>query len=201
MPDYKNGKIYKLWSPHGDEIYIGSTTQSLTRRKALHKQMKDNCCSKLLFEKYDDVRIELLEYVPCDNKEELAKREGEYIRNTNCINKRIEGRTMKEYYEDNKGKRKEQMKEYYEDNKEKFKEYYEDNKDKIKEQKKEYYEDNKEKIKEQQKEYYENNKEKIKQQMKEYYEKKVICECGCEVRRDYLTKHKRTTKHINFINQ
>jgi predicted GIY-YIG superfamily endonuclease len=59
MPDYKNGKIYKLWSPQGDEIYIGSTTQSLAKRKAEHKQMKNSCCSKLLFEKYDDVRIEL----------------------------------------------------------------------------------------------------------------------------------------------
>jgi uncharacterized membrane protein YheB (UPF0754 family) len=175
MPDYKNGKIYKLWSPHGDEIYIGSTTQSLTRRKALHKQMKDNCCSKLLFEKYDDVRIELLEYVPCDNKEELSKREGEFIRNTNCINKRIEGRTQKERYEDNK--------------------------EKILEQMKERYENNKEKRKEQMKEYYQENKEKRKEQNKEYYEKKVICECGCEVRTDYLSKHKRTTKHTNFINQ
>jgi hypothetical protein len=29
MPDYNNGKIYKLWSPEGDDIYIGSTVQSL----------------------------------------------------------------------------------------------------------------------------------------------------------------------------
>jgi hypothetical protein len=51
------------------------------------------------------------------------------------------------------------------------------------------------------KEYYENNKEKIKEHNKQYNAKKVTCECGCEVRRDYLAKHKRTTKHTNFINQ
>jgi len=37
MPDYKNSKIYKLWSPEGDDIYIGSTTESLSRRKSKHK--------------------------------------------------------------------------------------------------------------------------------------------------------------------
>jgi hypothetical protein len=33
MPDYNNGKIYKLWSPEGDDIYIGSTVNSLAKRK------------------------------------------------------------------------------------------------------------------------------------------------------------------------
>jgi hypothetical protein len=41
---------------------------------------------------------------------ELDKREGEHIRNNNCINKYIAGRTMKEYYEDNKEKIKQDMK-------------------------------------------------------------------------------------------
>ena len=151
MPDYKQGKIYKLWSPQSEEIYIGSTTQSLAKRKSQHKGqhkgMKD-CCSKLLFEKYDDVRIELLECCPCDNKEELAKREGEFIRNNNCINRCIAGRTQKEYYEENKEKILEQKKEYKQNNKEKILEYQKDYYEHNKEQKKEYYENNKEKIKE-----------------------------------------------------
>ena len=110
MPDYKNGKIYKLWSPEGDDIYIGSTTQDLSRRKAKHKT--DNCRAKILFEKYTDIRIELLEEYPCDNKEQLAKKEGEYIRNNNCVNRCIAGRTNKE-----------QKKEWRENNKEKIKEH------------------------------------------------------------------------------
>lgn len=96
MPDYKNAKIYKLWSPEGDEIYIGSTTESLSRRKTKHKTQKNECASQILFEKYTDVRIELLEECPCDNKEQLLKKEGEYIRNNNCVNKRVAGRTYKE---------------------------------------------------------------------------------------------------------
>jgi hypothetical protein len=88
MPDYKNGKIYKLWSPQGDDIYIGSTTQPLYARLSAHKR-RVKCSSKILFEKYDDVRIELIECVPCDNKEQLTKKEGEYIRNNNCVNRAI----------------------------------------------------------------------------------------------------------------
>ena len=108
MPDYKNGKIYKLWSPEGDDIYIGSTTQDLSRRKAKHKHQNDVCKSTILYEKYTDVRIELLEECPCDNREQLVKKEGEYIRNNNCVNKCIAGRTNKEsakiYYEKVKDK-------------------------------------------------------------------------------------------------
>jgi hypothetical protein len=40
MPDYQNGKIYKLWSPQGEEIYIGSTINSLAKRKTQHKQFR-----------------------------------------------------------------------------------------------------------------------------------------------------------------
>jgi hypothetical protein len=60
MPNYQNAKIYKLWSPEGDDIYIGSTTQPLFARKAQHKKYND-CSAKILYEKYNDVRIELFE--------------------------------------------------------------------------------------------------------------------------------------------
>jgi hypothetical protein len=92
MPNYQNAKIYKLWSPDGDDIYIGSTIQLLCQRKAKHKDNYNrnlSCKSKILFQKYNDVRIELLECCPCDSKEELDKKEGEYIRNNVCVNKRI----------------------------------------------------------------------------------------------------------------
>jgi hypothetical protein len=122
MPDYKNGKIYKLWSPEGDEIYIGSTIQPLYKRFHHHKIARA-CSSKILFEKYDDVRIELIECVPCDNKEQLNKKEGEYIRKLDCINRNIAGRTdaeyKKEYYEE---KYKFMKQKYYQENKEKIKE-------------------------------------------------------------------------------
>jgi len=124
MPDYNNAKIYKLWSPEGDDIYIGSTTKYLSTRKAQHKYEYENrehphCRSKILYEKYNDVRIELLECFPCENKDELNKKENEYIRSNKCVNIRQEGRTDKEWYEDNKESHKLWKKNYYEENKEK----------------------------------------------------------------------------------
>ena len=92
MPNYQNAKIYKLWSPEGDDIYIGSTTQLLSQRKSKHTDnYKRNltCKSRILYEKYTDIRVELLECCACDNKEELHKKEGEYIRNNNCVNRSI----------------------------------------------------------------------------------------------------------------
>jgi len=150
MPDYEQAKIYKLWSPQGQEIYIGSTTQSLAVRKAKHKHRLD-CCSKILFEKYDDVRIELIEEFPCKNKMELNRREGEIMRNNNCVNRCIAGRTKAEY-----------DKEYYQDNKKKKKEYL-----------KEYRENNKELIREKKKEYEKTDayKEKRREYMREYRKK------------------------------
>jgi hypothetical protein len=168
MPDYQNSKIYKLWSPEGDDIYIGSTTQPLYERLYAHK-VHMNCRSKILFEKYNDVRVELLECCPCDNKEQLNKKEGEYIRKLDCVNKNIAGRTPKEYNQDNKEHRQEHGKAYYEKNKEH--------------------------IKEQSKQYRDNNKEKLK----EYYEKKITCECGRTFRFDSKSKHERSKIHQEAI--
>ena len=154
MPNYQNAKIYKLWSPEGDDIYIGSTTTLLSARKAKHK-FGDGSVSKILFEKYTDVRIELLECCPCDNKEELAKKEGEYIRNNKCVNKQIPLRTHKEHYQDNK----------------EYKINY-------------------------QKEYREKNEEKIKERKSI----RVICDCGMEVNKDGIARHRTSKRHLGNLN-
>tara|TARA_R100001198_G_scaffold62131_1_gene36216 strand:+ start:37 stop:573 length:537 start_codon:yes stop_codon:yes gene_type:complete len=176
MPDYQKGKIYKLWSPQGgeDEIYYGSTIDDLRKRKANHKNKNNDCNSKILFEKYDDVRIEVIEEYPCDSKAELVKKEGEYIRNNKCLNKFIPDRKMKEYYQDNK---------------ERIQKYVEDNKEKIKEYKKNYYENNKDKWNK----YLENKKKFIKQ--------KITCECGCLITKDKLARHQKTPKHIKLMEE
>ena len=120
MPDYQNSKIYKLVNDElPDLIYYGSTTQPLFKRLYQHKDKYNTSSSKLLFEK-GNVKIILCENFPCNCKEELIKKEREYIENNNCINKRIPSRTKKEYNEDNKEKINEYKKEYYENNKEKL---------------------------------------------------------------------------------
>jgi hypothetical protein len=145
MPDYQKAKIYKLWSPSKNIIYFGSTTQAISQRlgehlrkyRAYNNNNTKYYCSSFLVLDCDDYKIELLEEYACNNKTQLCKKEGEYIKNNECINKEVAGRTQKEYYNDNS----EKMKEYH-------KQYYIDNADKIKEQIKQYQKDNKDKISE-----------------------------------------------------
>ena len=59
--------------------------------------------------------IELIEAYPCENNEELRKREGHYIREFGTLNKRIAGRTHQEY---DREYRQMKMKEYREANRE-----------------------------------------------------------------------------------
>ena len=124
MCDYSNAKIYKLWSPEGNQIYIGSTTQMLCQRKAVHAhQVMKSCSSKILYEKYSDVRIELLKNVKCDTKEELNRIEGQYIRCNldRTVNSNIAGRSRTEWCSDNADRYKKYMAEYYIKNKDKIK--------------------------------------------------------------------------------
>ena len=81
-------------------------------------------------------------------------------------------------------------------NKEKRKEEYEKYKHISKETQKKYYEKNKEKYQEYQKEYLEANKEKIQEHYKKNWCVKVTCECGCSTRKDNITRHKQSSKHI-----
>lgn len=130
MTNYEKAKIYKLWSPSKNLIYYGSTIQTLTERLSKHKddyKNKKNLASELIL-KCEDYKIELLEDYPCKNRQELNKKEGEYIKNAQrgahplieCVNKHVAGRTMKEYYLDNI----EKYKQYNKNNKARIKQYY-----------------------------------------------------------------------------
>ena len=57
-----------------------------------------------IFDEYgiENCKIELLEHFPCENRDELLKREGYYIKKTECVNKIVPGRTNKEWQDDNK---------------------------------------------------------------------------------------------------
>lgn len=164
MPiDYSKAKIYCIRSPNTDLIYIGATCQKLSQRMGEHRmnlKRDTKITSKFVLE-CGDAYIELLENYPCANKEELSKKENEYIRTQNCCNKRIEGRTKQQYREEHKQEISEQRKEYYKRTKEQNKE-----------QRKQYYEANKEVISEQCKLRYEANKEAILEKCKQYRERK-----------------------------
>jgi hypothetical protein len=200
MPDYSKAKLYKIWSPSTDEIYVGSTIQTLSNRMSGHrthlkkyKAGKTHYRTSFKILEYGDARIELLEkYDTCTCRDELLAREGKYIRELNCVNRCVAGRTKKQWYEDNK-----------EAIKAKKKQYREDNKEAIKTKKKQYYVDNKEAIKAKVKEYAEKNKDKKKEYDKTRYKAnnkiKVQCECGATINKHSLKKHQRTIKHKKLM--
>ena len=104
MPDYSKAKIYAIKSDQLDKIYIGSTCRPLNIRFNEHKSKKNNLTKEKSKEilVFNDAKIYLIENYPCNNKDELRKREGEIIRQNNCVNKQIAGRSTKEWIEDNK---------------------------------------------------------------------------------------------------
>ena len=95
------------------------------------------------------------------------------------------------YYLKNREKILEYSRQYKESNKDYIKQYYEKNKD----IKKEYYQNNKDKILERVAHYKKTNYEKIQERASE----KIMCICGCELRRDKMTKHQTTKKNIKNL--
>lgn len=190
MPDYSKGKIYTIRCRTDDSlIYVGSTVEErLSARFAGHKRNKNISLYKYIINNcngdWDDWYIELYELCPCNSKMELEKREGEIQREISTINNRIEGRTYKEYCNDNKDKIRERKREYYENHIDDKKEY-----DKI------YHQQNKEKEYQQQHKRYFENKDIFLEKRKE----KVICECGCEMTKQSLSSHRKTKKHIDLM--
>ena len=179
---YTNGKIYKIVDVVYTKCYIGSTTEpTLARRMAKHRgdythcqhvgETKGRVSSFSLFDEFGvgNCKIELIEVYPCNSKDELLSREGYHVRNTECVNKTIPGRTRPEYR----------------------REYYAKNKEAILAQTKHYKLDNKEIVDERNLVYYVNNREAIQEKRCV----KSICPCGGSYQAAHRTQHFRTTKH------
>ena len=174
---YENASIYKICcnDPNITDCYVGSTTNIIKRRQK-HKYCcnneKSRDCNMYVYQfirengGWDNWSLILIENFSCQNKLELEKRERYYIEELKAtLNKIIPTRSQKEYRKENK----EQIKEYQ-------KEYRLKNNDKRKEIDEKYFLDNRDKI-------LEKNKEKI------------VCECGCEVVKCALSRHKKSSKH------
>tara|TARA_R110000803_G_scaffold156310_1_gene220844 strand:+ start:70 stop:681 length:612 start_codon:yes stop_codon:yes gene_type:complete len=196
MPNYQNGKIYKIINDAlPDIIYYGATTNPrLSGRMSKHRYTyrkrndKNNSSppttSVALFE-IGEPKIVLIENFPCNTKDELYSRERYYIENNVCVNKNIPLQTDLEY----RNKHKEEKRLYNLKNKDKYKQwrllnkesiaitqklYAEKNKERIALVSKKYVENNREKVALRQKIYYDKNKEKIKKRQTEYYKKKLL---------------------------
>ena len=196
MPDYQKGKIYQIWDEDYQECYIGSTVQELSMRMCGHRKdyrrFKEGNGKYMtvykMFEKYDETkcRIELMENYPCNCKQELERREGEMIRNTDCMNKNIAGRTAKETYENDRDKYLEKFKQYHKNNTERRSKYT-----------KEYRGKNRDKIKEQKRKDYANRREVILTELKQLW----ICECGITTTVGNKSRHIKSSKHQHYLNQ
>ena len=190
MPDYSQGKIYKiepLVEHEEGDIYVGSTTQKyLSDRMGEHRGhfrlfnegRKNYVSSYVLFQKYgiENCMIYLIENVNAKDKNELNAREGYYIQTLKCINRYITGRNQKQYRSDNKEKLLENAKQYYTNKKDERLKYA-----------KQHYIDNKEKIIARTREYNTNNKIAIN------------CPCGSTIQKCSMKYHTYSKKHQAFL--
>ena len=183
MPDYSKGQIYKIVDNGFNKCYIGSTCEELSQRMARHRVhytyyltgTKHYIYLFKLFDEFgiDNCKIIWLEDFPCKSRKELVAREAEHIRNTNCVNKRIDGRSKKQYNEDNKEKMSKIKKAYRESHKEETQEYM--------------------------KQYYLNNKQELDKRNKLNSQTKMTCECGSVVSKGNFSAHKKTQKHQQYL--
>ena len=175
MKQYKNSRIYCIRNHINDDIYVGST-QSLSNRMAEHRsRVKNNVKTHyLLYQKMKELSvenfyIELVEEVPCDNLEQLRKKEGEYIRSMGTLNRTISGRTDEEYQLDNK--------------------------DKIQQNKKEYHLKHKEKLNTKCREWFKEHREET---LKKWSEP-VECECGLTYTTNHKNRHLNSSTHKQLL--
>ena len=145
MVDYKEGKIYRLVCNTTGQQYIGSTTQILSQRLGGHKAgykrfvegkstMKVSSFNILC---ENNFKMILIEEYPCENKNQLERRERDFIETMVCVNKLKPAQTKEE--------RKEQTQKYYQENKDEIQKYKQKHYQENKERKQKYYQENKEK--------------------------------------------------------
>ena len=193
---FQKGTIYKVVDIAYSKCYIGSTCEKLCRRFARHKSSyaqylkgnhnKNRCFS--LFDEFgiENCKIELVEYFPCDTKEQLRQREGFHIKNTTCLNKYIAGRTHQEHYQDN-----------IEHCNSMSKKNYQENRDRYIEMAKLNHIQNKEKHNNDSKKYYQKKKDVILLKRSEV----IICGCGSNYTFSHKARHFNCKKHQNWLKQ
>ena len=126
MDKFQRGKIYAIRAPNCDLVYIGSTISTLRQRISKHRadfkrhnEGKQQYAYSFKLIEIEGHYIELIENYPCADRNELNRREGEIMRETEgCVNQNIAGRTRAEYYNDNRKTKLAQMKQYRQDNRE-----------------------------------------------------------------------------------
>jgi len=185
MPDYIKSVIYTIKSK--DNIYVGSTVNFRSRKNDHKSNITNENHKAYNFKLYKTIRDNDGEWdmqphsiFPCVSKLELTIEE-ERIRqlltadmNMKSCGSGLAGLTKSDYN----------------------KQYHEQNRDKIREQRKQpnkqYYDQHRDEICEKKKQYYEQNRDEIKEKNRQ----KVTCECGCDVVKYNLSRHRKSPKHF-----
>jgi len=204
-------KIYKIVNDENNEIYIGSTKQSLAKRFAEHKAnykchnkgvKSERTSSFDLFDKYglDNCSIVLIEQYDVTSREQQLKYERKHYDELkkHIVNKVKPHRSQKEYIKYSNEASKKQR----ETNKDAIKEYkqkyYVQNKEALNEEKRERYQDDEEyqsAAKKRAKSYSENNTDKINA----IRHAKHNCPCGGQYTHQHKKAHLKTKKHIAYM--
>jgi|TARA_R110002012_G_scaffold309376_1_gene516335 hypothetical protein len=170
MPDYKEGKIYKLKCKETFEVYIGSTIQKMCDRISTHVHKSNTSVSKQIIER-GNYEFELIENFPCDTARELHAREQYWIDNTeNTINKQRQYESEEAF----KAHRKEYQK--------KLGEAYRNG-------------DKREEYLNKKRQYREKNRDAVRAKQSEV----IQCECGGTYTRSHKSTHCKSKKHLDNL--
>jgi hypothetical protein len=205
-PRYQRGKIYQiivLHEDYKDDLYVGSTIcPKLSTRFGQHKieAEKDEPTKKLhVLMKTIGMRffkIVLIEDWPCDNKQELLKREQYHMNLWKPTLNMIRSYSTED-------ERTEYLKDYREENKvsisARMKDWYEKNTVAIKAQKKAYREENKIAISAHQKHYARENKDAVIASQKAYRQKNRLVINARKRDRRAKAKAKLSYKDLVFL--
>jgi hypothetical protein len=175
------GRVYSIRSHQTSDIYIGSTTQTLSQRLTDHRRdykyfLNHNNHYMTSYEilKYGDEYIEVIYEGDFESKQSLKRKEGEYQREMKCVNKVIAGRTSQEL----------------------FKIYYEKTKEHRTNYNHQYYDEHKEQILEHVTQYRNEHKDQISHRRKQ----KITCACGSVICIGAKQQHERSKKHLEYFN-
>ena len=184
---YENAKIYCILNTLDDEVYVGSTCQTLTQRMTKHRYNAKSrpdamkITQKMKEQGIEHFYIELLEEYPCEDKTHLMKKEGEWITKISTLNDKIMGRTRAEC-----------TKKWREENKEHYlavrREHRKKNIDKLREQDNALYQ---KKTVEERKALYE--------KVKEWKATKHVCECGRTYTNAHKAEHMKSKFHQKYL--
>ncbi len=114
--DYSQAKIYKITNDFNNDVWIGTTCDTLVKKFSVHKaeairNVRKECIiqNKIREHGFERFRIQLVEDFPCEDVYQLRQRQGYYIREMKALNKYADD---KDYYEKNKECVQERCKEY-----------------------------------------------------------------------------------------